>query len=99
MAGRSESGVASQGSMLDLCFQTLELVKRVLTRLLFEVRGLQPQYTEFLNGFVLVNDLKRLDEVQSRWSDRQDAAFTAARRTVFLLSGDIKVRIHILYTC
>ena len=88
------TAVAPEGAVFNKFAQTLELVKRLLVRLSFEVRGLQALYKPLLAGFVLTNDLQRLESVKNRWNDRPQDAFLNAQRTVISLSGDIKVCIE-----
>ena len=90
------AAITREGAVFDQFAQTLELVKRLLVRLSFEVRGLQPLYKPLLAGVVLMNDLKRLESLQCRWNDRPQAAFRNAQRTVIALSGDIKVCIRVM---
>ena len=88
------SAVAPESAVFNNFAQTLELVKGLLVSLPFEVRGLQALYKPLLAGFVLTNDLQRLESVKNRWNDRPHDAFRKAQHTVIELSGDIKVCIR-----
>ena len=88
------TAVVPESAVFNNFAQTLELVKRLLVRLSFEVRGLQALYKPLLAGFVLTNDLQRLESVKNRWNDRPHDAFRKAQRTVIALSDDIKVCIR-----